>query len=397
MDDYRFVAGRVVGFPQESRVVLRSVARRLLPHEREIVERWTARQWQVWQPPGFERVDIERLFGRLLRVMLESMAAGEPERCLPRLEETGVMLAKQGFPFEALMLSIHFLEETYAPFLLRPRTRHLRTWLTRLDEFLHVVIAALATSYFRFRRDELTASAEVGWIIQEGLAPEIPPRAGGLEVGHAYISAAERARLGGDFMEVFEVSRAQVAFAVGDLSGHGLEAVAGAVTIRSLFRGLMRERPDVADVVTRLNRILFAELDPEQYASLLAGVFTAEGRVALVNAGAPPPIHCSGGCSLLEQVSLPLAVRSDATYAPREVALHPGDLLVAYTDGLIEARAGGELLGEERVLAAVSDVRDAPARTIAEHLLEAALTYAGGQLTDDITVLVIRRLDLTAD
>ncbi|MBI3944976.1 MAG: serine/threonine-protein phosphatase [Armatimonadetes bacterium] len=393
MEDYRFAGCRIVGFPSESRAALSEVAHRLVPHRREVVGRWVEQQFRTWEPPGIERAQIAHLFGSLWGHMLEAMAAGEPEACLSRLEDAGAVLARRKFPFEALMLSIHFLEESYLPYLLDPRPANLHTWLIRMDEFLHVAIGALATSYFEFHRRELTASAEIGWVIQEGLSPHIPKRFGDLEIGHAYVSATERALLGGDFMELFPISPRKAAFLVGDLSGHGLEAVADAVMIRALFRGLIRETPDLPDVMARLSRILAHELDGEHFATVLAGTCDASGHLELVNAGGPPPVVANGSCSLMEQRGLPLAVDENPQYTRATLDLGRGGLFVAYTDGLVEARRDSDFFGEQRLQDLVVAMRDTPARAVAEHLLDRALAHARGHAADDISIVVLKRLE----
>lgn len=391
MEHYRFAGYRVVRFPAESKQALREIAARLVPHEDLIVDNWIEMQFAAWQPPGLSSEQLRVLFGGLLSNMLDHMASGELEECVSDLEVSGASLARSEFPYEALIVSLHFLEESYMPFLLNPRSERTQEWLIKMDEFLHVGIAALATSYFEFHKMQLMAEAEVGRIVQEALTPHPPKRIGDVEIGFVYASASERARLGGDFLEVFEFGSDGTSFLIGDMSGHGIDAAANSAAIRSMFRGFMRDRQDVSDALERLNRVLVKDLDMNQFATALAGVYTEPGRLILANAGHPLPILGETMCREIRCSGLPLGVLDEAVYEQIEVELPPGGVFVCYTDGLSEARTGTELFGESRVCATIEEMADADARSIAEHLRDKALRFASGRLMDDMAVLVLKR------
>lgn len=387
-----FVGYRLVEFSHADKEALREVAERLIPHEDAIVEDWISHQFSVWQPPGFSRENLKKVFGELFHDMLVCMTGSQLELCIDHLEAAGAELARSNFPYEALIFSLHFLEESYTKFLLDPPSDKTLAWLLGMDEFLHAALAAIATSYFQAQRKDLLEEAEVGRIVQEGLLPTIPKKALGLEVAQIYLPAGERSKVGGDFIDLFELDSHQAAFIVGDLSGHGLEAATDATMIRSLFRGFIRENPDLADTFARLNRVLAAELAVGRFATAIAGTYDKSGRLKLVNAGHPSALLCSDTCQLLESRDLILAVDKNTTYGSIEIELKPGDLLVMYTDGLIEARNDHDFFGEERVIAASKAVQDAPVSAIAEHLRDEALRFAGGKLSDDVAILILKRV-----
>jgi len=394
VDEHRFAGYRIIEFSQVTRDTLGEVALRLIPHEREILDSWIGLQWRAWQPPGLSRDDLRQVFGQLLRNMLRRLEAREIQQCTLDLEETGADLARRRFPFEALIVSIHFLEESYMPLLITDSPEQTRQWLIGMDEFLHAALAAMATSYFNSYREELLDRAEVGRIVQEGLLASIPTKTSDLDIAHVYVSARERAQLGGDFLDFFETDGC-TAFIIGDLSGHGVEAAADSVMLRSLFKGFMRESPDLTDAMSRLNRVLMKELADDQFATALALSYDVSGRVSLVSAGHPYPFVCHGGaCRLVELSGTALAVNSASTYTSTQISLEPGGLLVAYTDGLTEARKQRVFFGEEGVIRAVSEAADASARGVAEHLVYESLRHAGGKFSDDVAVLVLKRSEV---
>ena len=378
-------------FSSASKRTLADIAARLIPHEEEIIDIWVRRQWQAWKPPGLTFGLLRRMFGDLWRGVLRRMREGEVQECLVDLEDAGRDLAGQHFPFEALIISVHLLEASYLSFLIDPPSGHTQADLIAMDEFVHAVLASIATSYFEAHRRELLEDAEVGRLVQEELLADIPGRACDLDIAHIYISSHERARLGGDFIDSFSMAPDGVSFIIGDMSGHGLDAVADSLMLRSLFRGFMREDPDLAHAMERANHVLAMELDSDHFATALALTYHAPGRLSLVSAGHPYPVSCGTSCRVIEVGGMALAVDESADYDSIEAELDVGAMLVAYTDGLVEAGSSPDRFGEERLLGELAAVQGAPARAAAEHLVHASLRHAGGRFTDDVAVLVLKR------
>ncbi len=376
MNRYRFAGYRLLEFSLSSKSSLQEVAGILLPHTQEILDGWIALQCAAWEPPNFTREGLRGIFGEVLNKLLTCMSRRELELCISELEDVGVTLARRQFPYEALIMSLHFLEESYMPILLARAVDRTRL-LIAMDEFLHAALAAIATSYFESFRKELLDQAEVGQIVQESLLADIPKRSADLDIASIYISAAERARLGGDFLDFFEIRPGRIAFVIGDLSGHGIEAAADSLTLRALFRGFTREDLDIGSAMSRLNRVVDAELGSDQFATALAITYGPAGKLTLVNAGHPSPVLKNAEPALLELPGMALAIDPSCTYQTYEANLEPGGVLVAYTDGVIEARSGGRLFGEHRVLELVGQMSDAPPRAIAERIVDEALRHAG--------------------
>ena len=391
MPQYRFAAYRLLEFPEESKAALQQISEVLLPQRDVIVDKWVELQCDTWEPPGVSRDQLREMFAGLFEGMLLSMSTGQLEHGIDELEQAGTDLAQRKFPYEALVISLHFLEESYMPFLLSSPAEKTQEWLIRMDEFLHVAFAAIASSYFDFQRTELLQEVEVGRIVQAGMLSKIPKQLLDIQVGYVYASATERARVGGDFLDAFMLDTGRAAFIIGDLSGHGMEAASDAVMVRSLFRGFMRDCGDLSDTMTRLNHVLMPEFDFEHFATALAYTYDSSGLLRWVNAGHPPPIVCPGADEPVVLGDAPLAVSSAPSYSQNSIPFPPGSLFVAYTDGLSEARRDGDLFGEDRIRDAVAQVRNAPPRSVAEHLLDKAIRHAEGRLQDDIAILVLKR------
>lgn len=388
----RFAGYRLLEFAQVSRNALKEVAELLTPYEEDIIDRWVETQFSAWPPPAFSRGELKQVFGGLFRNMLSYMRARQLEKCIEYLEAAGASLAVRNFPYEALIISFHFLEESYMPFLIESRPEKTLGWLVGLDEFLHAALAAIATSYFHEYRKELLNKAEVGRIVQQKLLSDIPKHIMDLEVAHIYLPAGELAKIGGDFIDLFTVGSEEAVFIVGDLSGHGLEASVDAAMLRFQFRSFIWNNPDLVDAMVKTNRILVSELQGNQFATALAGIYNGNGRLKLVSAGHPTPVICKSNCYMLKPGGIALAIDKESAYSLNEVILETGAIFVAYTDGLIEARRGDEFFGEEKLIDIVSRMRRFPARAVADSLQDEALRFAEGKLKDDMAILVLKRL-----
>ncbi len=228
--------------------------------------------------------------------------------------------------------------------------------------------------------------------LQDGLVPPIPPRVEGLEAAAVYRPADPALVASGDFYDLFEARGGWLAV-VGDVSGNG----AGAAVVTGLLRHSLRahavHEPSPAWLLDHLNRALL-EAAVDELATLICARLERRGArfdATLVSAGHPPPLvrRANGD---VETIALPgtiLGAVEEPLFAERKVELGPGDLLLLYTDGLIEARGPDGMLGER----AVAERMSATARPgeAVEALEALALdTQAGVPLHNDIALLALR-------
>jgi serine phosphatase RsbU (regulator of sigma subunit) len=228
--------------------------------------------------------------------------------------------------------------------------------------------------------------------LTRGFVPEALPAMAGHDLGIVYRPADEEAA-GGDLYGAWELPGRRAAILIGDVTGKGLETAATSAMVRFFVEALSWDEDDPARVLARADEILLRRLPPDTFATAFLGVLDGEG-VEFANAGHLPPllIRAAGGVAELEGGGVPLGIGEAGGWTSRRVALEPGDLLLAYTDGLLEARRGGELFGAARMreLVAGAAADDEDLDTLAEHVHEAVHGWAGG-LDDDAVVLALRR------
>jgi phosphoserine phosphatase RsbU/P len=157
------------------------------------------------------------------------------------------------------------------------------------------------------------------------------------------------------------------------------------------LRDLMTSAP--REVCRRLDQALSARLAPDRFVSLVHAVLDrSRATLTYANAGHPPPLllRSDGTVHRLDQGGPVLGMIEDADYQEGELPLRPGDRLVLYTDGVIEAEGRMGELGEKRLRAALRGMRGLAAADAARAVLDRAVEFAdGGPLQDDATVVVV--------
>jgi len=229
--------------------------------------------------------------------------------------------------------------------------------------------------------------------MQRSLLPRSRPSVRGLEVGEVYESAS-RVDVGGDVYDFLTLDDGRLAVVLGDVTGHGVEATADMAMAKFVFRSLAREHPEPADFLASANDVVCGEIAPGKFITMSYVVVDgARGGLACASAGHPAPrlLLPDGTVDGLDARGLVLGIDTGQTYEEVRAELPPGSALVLYTDGVVEARQSHELYGVERLDALLAARRDLPARALAHAVTEDARRFAGGELSDDLAVVVIRR------
>jgi serine phosphatase RsbU (regulator of sigma subunit) len=229
--------------------------------------------------------------------------------------------------------------------------------------------------------------------MQRSLLPRSRPVIEGLEVGEVYEPSA-RVDVGGDVYDFLELADGRLAVVLGDVTGHGVDATADMAMAKFVFRSLAREHPEPADFLASANDVICSEIGAGKFISMgYVVVDGLSGKVVAASAGHPAAriVLADGSTRALESRGLVLGIDAGQEYTESSADLPPGASLVLYTDGVVEARRNGELYGDDRLDALLSERHAAPARALAVAVAEDAREFAGGDLSDDLAVVVIRK------
>jgi serine phosphatase RsbU (regulator of sigma subunit) len=203
--------------------------------------------------------------------------------------------------------------------------------------------------------------------------------------------------IGGDSFD-YAVDATTARFAVFDAMGHGLDAGWLATVAIAAYRNARREGADLPGLVEAVDAALAGAFTAGKFVTaILAELDLETGRLRWHNAGHPAPLLLRGGRvvkSLNTQAGLPLALIGSlgGTVSVAEEWLEPGDRLLLYTDGVVEARsADGQFFGVRRLadLVAQQDAAGQPAPETMRRLMHAILSHQAGKLRDDATTMLV--------
>ncbi|NOT30512.1 MAG: SpoIIE family protein phosphatase [Planctomycetes bacterium] len=265
-----------------------------------------------------------------------------------------------------------------------------------LAQYISIAMTNAQLQLDSLEKVRLEQSLELASAIQRDLMPRVPSIPGWDLAG--WYGPAEQT--GADFYDFLRLGKGSLALVVGDVTGHGIGPALITASAQGSLRTSLRLNPDPGEVVTLLNQDLCERIEDGRFLTLFLAALDENGEVRALNAGHSPPLLWSQVDRSMQEIKMcgpALGMIADEVYrAHPPLAMHAGDVLVAYTDGLVEARTAGsedDFFGEEglkRVLDAAAGA-GLSAREICTRLAEAALEQSGGVREDDITVVVARR------
>lgn len=246
-------------------------------------------------------------------------------------------------------------------------------------------------------QDELSRERELARRLAESFfctTPEVP----GIRIETCYEPASRTELIGGDYYDLLQISPERLGVVIADVCGKGLPAAALTAVIRHTLRAYALEDPDPERVLPRLNRALCRHTTDEcAFVTLFYGVVDLNTfELTYANAGHPEPVVCSAGGETvrrLEATDGMLGFIPEWEWPAHRDQIPSGGALVLYTDGVAEARRGRELMGTEGVMLALQELLREGAESLAEGLRERAHAFAGGEIRDDLTIVVLRRTE----
>jgi serine phosphatase RsbU (regulator of sigma subunit) len=252
----------------------------------------------------------------------------------------------------------------------------------------------------------VAALADVAERLQRRLLPATPPEMAGLDIAFTYRSASAGVLSGGDFVDYYtRPPSGSLAFAIGDVAGKGVDAMATTFVTKFMLRGAVHggqlswptrpgealqelrngllEQPDFDPLSERFVTVLFGQLDPRT------------GLLQLASAGHPTPfvVRAAGVERPLLMTEPAIGVELDAALEPYPteiLQLARGDLVVAFTDGIAELRDAGGRFFEAEMDGVLAGCHGRPAGEVVAELVGAGEEFSARPPGDDLAVLCIR-------
>ena len=229
--------------------------------------------------------------------------------------------------------------------------------------------------------------------LQQALLAEELPKVPGLEMAALY-QAAAGSGVGGDLYNVWRLPHGEVGVLLGDVSGKGVEAAGVTAMVRYMTEALGQHQRSPGGLLTELNELLCPRLaDGSLVTAFIAVLHPAADTLRWSSAGHPPPlvVDAEGRSRWLEDPGPPCGVFHGVGYADHVEPFRLGDLLFAYTDGLIEARRGDRQFGEDNLRGALLEALGQPPRALARSVYAAARAWSDGRIADDVAIAVVSR------
>jgi serine phosphatase RsbU (regulator of sigma subunit) len=235
---------------------------------------------------------------------------------------------------------------------------------------------------------------EIAREIQTWLVPSQPPRVEGADIAFA---TRPQNSVAGDYYDAFypdPEKQGRLVVVIADVAGKSVPAALLMATLQASLRTIAGEGASVADLVTRLNRYACAHsLEGRRFTTaVLCEYDTASRQLTYVNAGHNAPIlrRANGDLQNLDIGGLPLGIEINSTYRTASLELCPGDALIFFTDGVVEAfNESGEEFGNDRWLSAIRNLPDWNAQETLHFLMKRVDEFVGAtRQSDDITCLI---------
>ncbi len=244
-------------------------------------------------------------------------------------------------------------------------------------------------------RVRLEQSLELAQVVQNNLMPQIPGDFPGFDL-FGWFQPAERTS--GDFYDFFKTKDGRLGVVVGDVTGHGPASALITSAAQASLRTSLRLLPDLGPAVSNVN--LDLRMEDGNFVTLFVALLSEDGRVQVLNAGHTPPQiyrHASGDVIRVGSHGPALGLMPDFEYQETDTyQLEDGDVLLAFTDGITEARElerPDDLLGEEGLEKMFCEVASSAgnASEVGEKVIAEALRFARGNREDDMTLVAVRR------
>jgi sigma-B regulation protein RsbU (phosphoserine phosphatase) len=200
--------------------------------------------------------------------------------------------------------------------------------------------------------------------------------------------------VGGDYYDFLKLGEEQLGLVIADVSGKGIPAALLMAGLQASVRALFRPNSDTGELTTRLNENLFQFSSGSRYATLFVARYDCGTQtLGYSSAGHHPPLLLRGdNVSRLSEGSVPIGMFEGSSYREVRQQLSPGDLLVLFTDGVVETpNAADEEFGAARLVDLLRRNRERPLDHIVRRVLDDLSAWSGGaEAYDDVTLVLAR-------
>jgi len=245
----------------------------------------------------------------------------------------------------------------------------------------------------RMERRRLQGELKIARQIQTTFFPKQNPQMPGFDI---YGGNVPSEQVGGDYYDFIPIIENQIGIAIADVSGKGIPAGLIMAAFRASLKAEIRNNYAIRTIVAKVNSLLHESIEAGNYVTAFYGVLDSKNKIfTYSNGGHNPPmvVKADGSRKYLSEGGVALGIFSDTAYKEKRCSLHPGDILIFYTDGVTEARnEREEEFGLERLEKLAHTNRHLPAREIYGEIEREVYLFQNHQRQDDFTLIVLKVL-----
>ncbi|MFC2088506.1 SpoIIE family protein phosphatase [Calditrichota bacterium] len=281
------------------------------------------------------------------------------------------------------------------------------TVLNRLDQFsftendqmlltIFASQAALAIENARLlldaiEKERLDKELQVAAEVQNLLIPQELPKIKGLDISATYLPCLE---ISGDFYNIIPLSEYKFIFVVADVSGKGIPAALVVSNMQATLRAYLEYSTDLLAIVSKLNACIIEQTTSDRYITFFIGLYDADKlEFEYINAGHNPPLHYDSKNKITPLKMGGISIGFfPFNYQSETISLSSGNILLLYTDGLVEAMdSNEEEFGEHRLIETIEENAGRTSGKIQEKIIERVKIHIGdNKLEDDFTLVVVK-------
>lgn len=291
---------------------------------------------------------------------------------------------------QTILLGMRRIGEGNLDYKIELKSRDEYYWLaTSINEMMEDIKSYTED---RVEKEKLKGEVHTAYNIQRSILPEYDPEQYGIEI-MSYIKPAEE--VGGDFYDYVFLDDDRMGLVIGDVSGHGIPAGLLMVMAKSCIHNQVQHSTDVIDVMNAMNKMVFDTVQKRLFMTFLYTIIDKKSKkLTFSNAGHHFPylLRKNGELISLEYPSYPLGVRKNGEYKKQSISLKKGDMIIFYSDGIIEqTNRNMDLFGFTRFEDAIKKQSGLSAKDVLRNILLELDNFAGDmQRVDDVTLIVIK-------
>jgi serine phosphatase RsbU (regulator of sigma subunit) len=249
----------------------------------------------------------------------------------------------------------------------------------------------------RTQAEELAREMRLAAEVQRRLLPQYPPSIPGFEIS-ARMKPAKA--IGGDLYDFMEMPNGRLGIVIADIAGKGVSAGLFMPAVKIALRTNIHDEGSLERILKKTNQIIYELTDDERFASLFyATLDPTAHHLSYINAGHQPPLLIRAATReafWLETGGPVLGLLTDVNFQSASLELHPGDLLVLYTDGVVETHGpNDEEFSRQRLLSVVASHQQDSLESLTDAIYSAVATFSPAEAPeDDATVVIVRAKEI---